>query len=206
MYPRLILVEGMPGAGKSTLSQFIAERLHARFLEEREAEQHMAEFWQAHNDRRSDLPHVLLACWRTFLESVRASDQPLVFDAGFYYAMHLMELNVSSQQIHAYNCALLALAADLNPLVIHLTTDVSRVYPLICEERGDGWTQGVMNEVNSFPYQTNRGRTGLPGLIAFFEDGHQLITELVADWNHLTIETTERRWDEYRREIMAGIP
>jgi deoxyadenosine/deoxycytidine kinase len=202
---RLILVEGMPGAGKSTLSQFIAARFNAPFLEEREAEHYMASFWQAHNERRPDLPDVLLACWRTFLESVRASDQPLIFDAGFYYAMHLMELNVSPQQIHAYNRALLALAADLCPLVIHLTTDVARVYPLICKERGDDWTQGVMNEVNAFPYQTDRGRTGLPGLIAFFEDGQQLVTDLVAAWNHLTINTTERRWDEYRRDIVAGI-
>jgi thymidylate kinase len=210
MARRLILVEGMPGAGKSSTTQYLADLLNqnhqpARWIEEREAEQYFDAFWQAANRGETDLTGPLLACWRSFLAAIEPWAETVLFDASLYYAMHLMERNVPAAEIEAYTLSLYELTRSVPVTVVMLTGDVRTVFQRIAERRGPNWTAGCLADVNGQPYQVARKREGMAGAIAFFTEGQALVSQIVkaSPWEQLWFDTTAERWGEVEERLQA---
>lgn len=216
MLPRLLLFEGAPGAGKSSLSQYAAQQLRAhgravRWVEEHDLiDSYLAPFERALDAGASDsyVP-ALLGCWRALAGDVAAGEAVFVLDGAFFHCTgkRLLASELPADRIEAVYRELAGLLAPLQPLVVHLTGDDERIVRGEIAERGEQWAEAVAADVAGYPYQRARGRAGIDGMVRFFVESQLVLRGLLAAWPHrvLSIDTTERRWPSYQRALLGAL-
>ncbi|MCA9022781.1 MAG: AAA family ATPase, partial [Planctomycetaceae bacterium] len=85
---RIILVEGMPGTGKSTVSQFVHQHLQTRgydsYWYHEEAATHPVRLFYQPKQHRSwfDYCESVVTCWENFTLQLQERNQIAVLDAG----------------------------------------------------------------------------------------------------------------------------
>lgn len=216
MPPRLLLFEGAPGAGKSSLSQYVAQQLQARGQAVRWVEEHdLLDSWFApfasalDADEAAGYVPALLGCWDHLAEQIAAGGETYVIDGAFFHCAGKMLLanHLPRARIEACYRELAALLAPLAPLVVHLTGDDERILRGELADRGAPWAAAVAADVAAYPYQRARGRTGVEGMVRFFVESQQVLRELLEAWPQrvLSIDTTARDWGAYQRVLLAAL-
>ncbi len=210
---RIILVEGMPGTGKSTVSQFINLQLNANGQpaywchEERtphplhlfyEPEKHIS--W-------SDYSNETVSRWQSYAHELHGQDQIAVLDAA------ILQNHVRSMLI--FDCdrnAILDLVrrienliASLDPVLIYLKPkDVERNFRDVVDVRGQRMLELWIEAHDQYPYTRRAQAGGHPGFIAFWEEFGE-ISDLV--FEGLTISKLRQNvssddWDARYGEIL----
>ena len=216
MLPRLLLFEGAPGAGKSSLSQYAAQQLQTRGHAVRWIEEHdlmascFAPFVRALDaDEAAGYVPALLGCWDHLAEQVAAGGAIYVVDGAFFHSAGKLLLANDLPRARIDGCyrELAALLMPLAPLVVHLSGDDERILRRELADRGAPWAAAVASDVAGYPYQRARKRTGVEGMVRFFVESQQVLRELLAAWPHrvLSIDTTTRDWGTYQRALLAAL-
>lgn len=195
---KLILVEGMPGAGKSTLAQGVlrhlgANGIGARWWYEEDAAHPVYCFRNAEELRQvvADLGSgqhgrvigAALARWREFAASAAAGDEVVVLDGCLfgYLTWSLFPFNVPEGGILAYVSEVASILNDVGACVVSLRPDgVAASWRRLFAARGEAWAQSAVARATKSPYGERRGLAGFEGLVAYWQAYQRLVDEAFA--------------------------
>ncbi len=213
MQTRVILVEGVPFTGKSTLSEWVAQQLPLNGIpstwvpEGEMLQQYFRHVLAVLDQQQSVSEDVVLADCSAFVETVMHASTTFVVDSALSYAalLPLMAADRPSGVILAQLQHIADLCAPLHPRVIHLTGDVDRLAHASIVERGEEWEEHLVGQSDAAPYQQARGRSGLDGAIAFLQETQALMHRILetSSWQTLTLDVTGSAWDANRRAMLA---
>ena len=213
MQTKLILVEGVPFTGKSTLSEYAALQIGLNG--------HAAEWVPEGVMLEKYFPHVLAvldqtqslseeslwADWSTFVQTVKSAPATFVVDSAISYAAvyPLLAEDRPHATILAKVTRIAELCAPLHPRVIHLMGDAERIARASIVERGDKWQKHLVGQSDATPYQKARGRSGVEGAIAFLHETQELMHVVLeaGGWQTLTLDVTSADWGSNRRAMLS---
>jgi hypothetical protein len=218
---KLVLVEGNPFTGKSTLSEYAALQLRLN--------DHAVEWVSEGVMLQKYFPHVLAvldqtdqaqpvseeslwAEWSAFVQTIQSAPVPTIFVVDSAISNAAVYPLLAEDRAHAAILDLVTriaqLCAPLHPLVIHLMGDQERIARASIVERGEKWQKQLVDESDAAPYQKARGRSGVEGAIAFLHETQELMDGVLnaGGWQTLTLDVTsaDREDRETNRRTMLN--
>lgn len=207
VWPKLVIVEGIMGSGKSTATLNIARRLEASGIPaigitEGVAPHPIRFDWDQPWSEMppAELAQSCIAKWRSYVDS--AAGRISIVDGQLFHGnlTSLLLLEAGVDMIASYCREIIAVVAPLSPLLIYLRQDdVDSAIRAIATQRGEAWVNYQVNWKLEAPYARRRGLAGLDGLIALYHDYRALTDQLYldADIPKIAIETSRQEWATY---------
>ncbi len=217
-WPALVLVEGLPGTGKSTTAQWVAHEMTrggrpARWVYEGEVphpvlggERPPVSSWKAHLGHR-------LAGWARFAAEVRSGDTATVVDSAYLQTSVFVTLRrgLDPDVIRTFMARVADIIRPLNPALVYFSEpDADTAFRRTCEARGMAWTLQHIGGCDASPWARARGASGMNGVLAYWRE-HAAICDTVVEQSALrtlTVEPTTRDWPARRARVRAflGLP
>jgi hypothetical protein len=216
IWPRVVIVEGIMGSGKSTTVLRIADRLKTSGVSVLGITEgvcpHPIRFdWDVPwaDMPASQLAKSAAARWRAYANSASMSESITVVDGQLFHGnlTSLFLLDADIALIRSYVHDVVAAIKPLRPLLIYFhQDDVDRAIRAIATERGDAWVTYQVDWKLASPYAVRHGLAGLEGLIELYRDYRQLTDQLYTDLDipKISIENSEKEWAKYE-EIIDSI-
>lgn len=170
---KLIIVEGLPGTGKSTTASIIADKLKKEgnrvVCVDEESPNHPAdydsyEFPDFETERRC-----ILAKWREFVSNA-ANDTLYVFNCVFLQnpmCETMMKFDFDIEASRTYIKEIEEIIKPMNPVVIYISRkDVQATVERVLDERGSDWLNAVICYHTDQGYGKAQGLAGYDGYIA----------------------------------------
>lgn len=207
MNTRLILIDGMPGSGKSTTGKWISEILNAssipnRFYHELD-DNHPLRIYER---RFSSFTVIEEAEWFTakvkqlftdFVEAIKQNDEIIIMESymfqntiGFAYNMQM-----NPQEILKLTESLQSILSDLNPILIYYyQVNVEQNWRWICEIRGPEFAQDRCGLYTDDDF-VKAGE--------FWTSNQNFIFDIVQKWEipTLIIKNQAHQWEQYNGKI-----
>lgn len=200
MQTKLVLFEGNPFTGKSTLSEYAAQQIAlngqaVEWVPEGEMlEKYFPHILAVLNQTQSIAEELLWAEWRAFVQTVQRAPTIFVVDAALSYTAvyPLLAEDRPPATIRALVSRIAELCAPLHPRVIYLRGDQDQIARASIVERGEKWQQQLIEQSDATPYQQARGRSGIQGAIALLLETQELTDGVFAtgEWPTLTLDVT----------------
>lgn len=206
---QLILIEGLPGSGKTTLASFLSAQLSQQGL----AVRCLLEDTQPHPLHTAASPHKLEAfargsmqTWQTYVAQTEQSGIVTIVEGIlFQNAIRLLMQNgMALAQVTVLAEAIEATIRPLRPVLIYLTQgDIAHAVERICQIRGAKFQAYLMSALTENVYAQQRGWTGIAGAIEMLRDYRALCDTLVAGSGmpKLVLETSAGKWLSYYEQI-----
>jgi thymidylate kinase len=217
---RLIIVEGVMGSGKSTLSKTIARCLRHHHYQSKHVPEsfrehptsvtrtltHWQKIWIEHT------PDTFIAqsqhYWSTFIETALQTRSIYVFDGQFFHGdmTGLFIANTSRPQLVDYIERLVEIIQPLRPVFIYLyQTDVARGLERTVAVRSKNWLRRQVAWKVDSPYCAQRSYAGIPGWIQLYRDYRQLTDELYTRLPKpkLAVENSAGTWEQDQQQVLA---
>jgi hypothetical protein len=212
MHTRLIIVDGLPGSGKSSTSQFICDQLQRNGEDSRwyyeEEEPHPVALTKGLGDCGSpeEFSQTALERWKTFTTAAMASDEIAIIESLFFQdAIFPFLMNdLDRSQILDYIHGIAEICRPLNPaLVYFFQPDYAVTMRRICNQRGSGIERAYIERNEQSTYGRRLGLQGFDGLVQFWIDLRSIMEELFEELDipKLAIDNTEREWRSYYHQI-----
>lgn len=184
---KLILIEGLPGAGKSVTAQQIVRQLHlhninAIWFGEQQA------VHPTNVDDASDIERFIqgtIERWESFVHEDQSHEHVTVLEGSLFqsFIRILFHHNVDPARIVAYGQQLETIIAPLHPVLVYLCqTNTANAVQRICDQRGPRWTSGYIATITSKPYASRHGLIGIDGVVQYWEAYRTLTDELYANY------------------------
>ena len=198
-----MLVEGLPGSGKSTTAQWLAGELErqgrpARWVYEGEVP---PRDWKEILGRRLD-------GWSRFVASVRAGETAVVVDSAFLQTSVVLTLrrNLDGEIIRTFVARIADIIRPLDPALVYFhVPDPATAFRAICDERGMAWTLTHIGGFDGSPWARTRGASGMGGVLAYWREHAALCDAAAADagLRTVTVGPEVGDWPSRRRHIAA---
>ncbi|MFH1571808.1 MAG: hypothetical protein ABIL09_27710, partial [Gemmatimonadota bacterium] len=198
---KLILVDGLPGSGKSSTAQFICDQLQRRGLQAR---------WYY----EEETPHPVAAIrglggpegfqeysravrrrWRAFARRTARGREIAIIESYLFQdaILPLLMTDVDPRLIVAHLEAVARICQPLDPVLVYLhQPDYAPAMRRICEHRGPRIEKAYISRNERSRYGQRHGLTGFDGLVRFWVDlrsiAERVFREL--DWRKLAIDNT----------------
>ena len=209
VWPKLVIVEGIMGSGKSLTTLNIAHRLEAAGIPaigitEGVAPHPIRFDWDLpwSEMRPTELAKSCIAKWRSYVDSSLATERISIVDGQLFHgnltALLLLEADVD--MIAAYCREIVAVIKPLSPLLIYFQQDdVDSAIRVVSTQRGEKWVNYQVDWKLESPYAKRRGLAGLDGLIALYREYRALTDQLFADLDipKISIENSRQEWAIY---------
>lgn len=204
---KLILVEGLPGAGKSTTAGNLRDMLNAHgfasrcFLEEDNP--HPIPILDL---EIKGLPEKVIPMWENLVNSAIHSDEITIIESRIWQntCLYMLLSEIDPARIVEFAHKEEEVLSPLSPILIYLSQGdtqaaLERLYPM----RGASWVQSNLDEMSSYPWFQNRGISDFTGWVTFFEEWRKLSDQLFMDWNHpkLNLKDSHSNWSKNLRQI-----
>jgi hypothetical protein len=219
---KLILVEGIPGSGKSTTGQFLESRIaasglpvtwwyeelkdHPLYIFDDETS-YRAVIEDLHSGRFRRLADAALEKWRRFAEETSRGDSAVILDSCLfgYLTWSLFPEEAPVDLIMSYVGEVETIIRATAPCLIYLyQDDVPRTLTRLCEARGRRWADSFVESSTQSPYAIRRGLRGFAGLVAYWTE-YQLFTERCFEafgGARLKIEGSAGNWSRYQEQTV----
>lgn len=219
--PKLIVVDGLSGSGKTTTCRWLAQHLHQphrpiRVVYEADVPHplHWWQYWNGDHHLAPDFDQVTpehsmqtsLEKWTQFIDHLHTSDDSVVIE-GVMYCLAVgffRQGDVAPAQIATYIHRVEALMAPIAPLLVYLRQDSIATHTrTVWTSRGRAITQELITNMERTRYFRHRQLRGFAGVIALWEDTQALTDTLFATHQipKLVLEVTPGDWDSYYRQI-----
>ena len=228
LHTKLVVVDGLPGSGKSTTGQWLKLQLDrngiaARWLHEADVSHSL--WWYNHWDGTQYLPpdfdHISMETfirtslekWRNFVTLAGTASEINIVESVFFQnavAIFLMG-DVRPTRLMAYAHQVQTIISGLNPVLIYFyQADVALALRRICNLRGQDFENELLMNMERFPYLRRRGLTGLDGVTMLWQEIQKLTDLLFEEYTiaKLALETSGENWSSYQQQILdfLGLP
>lgn len=209
VWPRLVILEGIMGSGKSLGTLGLAQRLQNSGIAAvgitEGVDPHPIRFdWDVPWSEMppAELAQSAAAKWRAYVESSMSADHISIVDGQLFHGIltSLLLLDGGTDLITAYCRDIVAIIKPLRPfLVYRYQDDVEAAIRTISKERGEKWVTYQIDWKLGSPYARRRGLVGFDGLIALYREYRALTDQLFAtlDIPKISIETSGHEWAKY---------
>jgi thymidylate kinase len=197
---KLILVEGLPGAGKSTTSVHMGTLLQQRGIPCR---------WYLEDDdphpiacldfELKDLTQNLPPLWRTFTEQARQDPTVTVIESRLWQNtalfMYMAEYSVEDiLKLHQLVCQELT---PLSPILLYLYQDhVEPALRRLYSFRDEEWMERDLQTTSQYQWFQSRGLNDFAGWVQFFQEWQLVAEQLYSDWPYgkTKVENPHHDW------------
>jgi hypothetical protein len=213
----LVLVDGLPGSGKSVTTQILCMHLVRAG--------HQATWYFEHQSShpiyRYDNPGVIfqttvaeserihaqaLQNWEKLTESLLDTSRIVILESTFFQTtigwLQLMDLG--REQIIGFVSRVSQIIDELNPALIYFYQDnLAEELRKTCVRRGEWFENFLVDHMAKTPYGRRTSLSNLDGVIEFYRQLRDISDELYSRLalRKLAIETTGGEWATYRRQI-----
>lgn len=215
---RLVLVEGLPGTGKTPTTRFLKAA-----LDERGVTCHA--FYEASPDNpiaigsvNEDLAGVItgyqnkadfLADWRTLASSSR-TDDVVILESRFIQnaGMFLFLAGASPDDVVRHTTAITAVLAGARPILVYLQAgDPAAHMEQVLRASPQQWVERVIAAWNSTSWVTKRGLKDQDGFLEFFRHWAPMLESLVERLRIDTVRVEDARtaWPQAISRIVERI-
>lgn len=211
MVNKLILVEGLPGTGKSTIGQYIwleakKNNINIEYICERQ-KNHPVE--TEYNEFDVDVENYVeesLRNWSSLVDKVFYEDKILILEGSFiqHQINCLIFADETAERINEYMIRLYNIVKKLNPLLIYLNqNNTDEAILNACKVKGERWTTSVSDFLSKIAFAKNRNLNGHNAMLTFFRHRHAIEINLLSmlDLEKLIIDVQNRNYYECRAKI-----
>ena len=189
---KLILIEGLPGAGKSTSTVHLGSVLQRHGIACRcfheEDDPHPL---PCLDFEIQGLPQKMIPLWMTFVNHAVQESTVTIIESRLWQNtalyMYMSEIDVS--EIMEFEHQVSQVLTPLSPVLLYFDQDdteaaLRRMYAA----RGDKWMEMTLAETLPYPWFKSRGLIDFAGWIHFFEAWHSVAESLYNEWPHQKIK------------------
>jgi hypothetical protein len=216
-WPELVIIEGIMGAGKTTNTLQLAERLNACGrsaigITEGVSPHPIRYDWELPWGEipAAQIADSAAARWSMYAERARASGTISVVDGQVFHgnltSLFLLEADIGL--IRKYVREVTAAIKPLRPLLIYFRhLDIDQAINSVAAERGSAWVQYQTEWKLASPYARRRGLERLEGLIALYRDYRELTDQLYTEVQlpKISIEDPQRDWSKSEATIDRAV-
>lgn len=190
--PGLVLIEGLPGTGKSTTSHLLSLRLkrhgvNARWFYEHETPHPIFEYPEVqqaldHGELRPGLFEDALRNWSSLAQSQESAQACAVIESSFLQtAIHpMLLLGFDDERIREYaRQAEQAIQAARPALVLLWQPDPAEALRKVAAQRGDWFLDFLVGRVNRSNFAKQHGLEGVDGAIQYVGHYQALVNSIV---------------------------
>ncbi len=202
---KLVLLEGPPGSGKTTMSKKLFDRINVKnkCLVQESAEPHpIAEHSLVADIARWQVKTLLN--WEKLSAEIDADQKLWIIEfAWFQNTIGIMLLNnCGRNQIVEFCRKIEHTIKDIQPvLILYTANDAATFLQETYELRDDGWPEKMDSLIDNWPYGQQRNVTGFAGFVDFYNEyisiTNTLYDELVID--SIAIDVTRREWPKVEK-------
>ncbi|RAV09190.1 DNA/RNA helicase domain-containing protein [Paenibacillus contaminans] len=218
---KLIMIEGIPGSGKSTTAQRISHILQRKggnlkwWYEEEQGHpvyiyddytsmQTIVDELSSGNYRK--VIDMALKRWQEFVEFVQSSSDIVIVDSCLfgYLTWSLFPFEVPKQEIEQYVKDVERMIQPLNPHIIYFyQTDIGAALKKICTRRGGDTEKNFIRSATQSPYGKSRGLNGFEGMVAYWRDYRDITDGAFQGlaFPKIAIDNSEGNWPQYNAKI-----
>jgi hypothetical protein len=206
---KLILVEGFPGAGKSTTTKHISTALQQQgvacrwFLEEDDPHPIACLDFEI-----KGLTEKMIPLWSSFVDHAIQESIVTIIESRLWQntAFFMFMSNWEAEDILQFSQQIGQVLAPLSPLLVYLDQEdteaaLRRLYTL----RGEKWMQEALEMTTAYPWFQSRGLKNFAGWVQFFEEWQRVVERLYQDWPHRKIKIPDPHadWERAYQQIDA---
>lgn len=222
---RLILIEGLSGAGKSTTAQRLWLNLRRQGFEARWFYEHDTThpiWWPGEQPRIAAegvvdpafLHETLPARWRGLADERAAAGKVTIVEGAFFQTAigFLLAMDLPDREIEAHVLAVGRAIAGLDPVLVYFRQrDVARALNEVFEDRwNDGYDAALIEHIGGTPYGKAHGLNDLAGLVRYYERWCELVESLYPrlDMAKVAIDRSSGDWPSRERQLadFLGLP
>ncbi len=207
----LLLLEGQPGAGKTTYSEMIAGYLSGKSVPYTYADETtqdnviFGDYWELALPDWKQVAEGFFRSWERYLDGHMGQRCVHIFDNSLLnQVQYLMIINAPRDAVEEFFQRVCGLLSRIEAAMILLEGDPETLTKRIIQQRTNGWGDRVSKLLERFPYQRDRRRTGIQGMIEFFKDARALKEQLLAHWP-FKIARCEAMTGECRTRVLETI-
>ena len=209
---KLILVDGLPGSGKSTTAQFICDQLQRNGLRSRWYYEEEPFYPVALGYRSSayksptDFFSASFTKWKSFVSQAMQSDEISIFESWFFQdaIFGLLMEDVEEPLIRNYIHGIRETCQCLEPVLFYLyQPDYSKTMRRICDYRGEKWEKWLIERSEKSEFAKNRNLKGFDGMVQFWVKLRAIAEDIFADldMSKLSIDNSKGEWDLYYKQV-----
>ena len=206
---KLILVEGLPGAGKSTTTEHLGIVLLRHGIECR---------WYLEDDdphpiacldfEIKALPQKMIPLWSSFTKQTTQESCVTVMESRLWQntALFMYMSEWEADDILRFSKQVWQVLAPLSPILVYLDQDdtesaLYRLYTL----RGKKWMQWALKKTISYPWFQSRGLSDFAGWVQFFEEWQRMVQRLYNDWPYrkIKIQNPHEDWEKAYQQMYS---
>ena len=205
---RLILIEGLPGSGTSSTSQWLNWELtragrNSVWYYELAGDHPLKPDVMEEELSMEDLVVNCLDKWNEFLCSNQSNYDDVILDGSLFqkHIMSMLSQDVAFEYILRYSKKIALLIQQLDPHLAYLTHESVEEHMLSTyNARGSDFEKALVNWSTSTPISIRKSYKGLEGSLVYWRDYRTLCDQIYTEsgLRKVKVNISENHWGEYK--------
>jgi thymidylate kinase len=196
---KLILIEGLPGAGKSTSTDHLGKVLQQQGIPCRQ--------YQEEDDPHplpgldydiKTLDQTIVPLWVNFTKQAVHESVVTIIESRLWQntALFMFMSEMDVEEIIKFHRQVWQVLTPLSPVLLYLDQpDTETALRRMYAARGEKWMEWALGETTQYPWFKTRGLNDFAGWVKFFEEWHLVAERLYEDWPHRKIKILDPHED-----------